>query len=37
MRIMSIGTLQLVMPSLWSADMLQNWKQEIPQIIVLIS
>ena len=28
-----IGTSLQVLPSLWSADFLQNWRQEIPQII----
>ena len=29
----AIGTSLQVLPSLWSADFLQNWRQEIPQII----
>ena len=29
----SIGTSLQVLPSFWSADFLQNWRQEIPQII----
>ena len=29
----TIGTSLQVLPSLWSADFLQNWRQEIPQII----
>ena len=29
----AIDTSLQVLPSLWSADFLQNWRQEIPQII----
>ena len=28
-----LGTSLQVLPSLWSAEFLQNWRQEIPQII----
>ena len=28
-----LGTSLQVLPSLWSADFLQKWRQEIPQII----